>query len=188
MLLSEYEDLIELDFENVKIDLQNLRWLQYNSRKNINRLGCSITSLDGKDNGVPDLDSLLEYNRIHNTQFTEHDFKTPTVHAAPFLSFLNEFDVGRSHYLKLFNGGFFPWHRDNGQNFRIIYTIEGCAQEDLIWLLDDKLLSLQNQKWYYVNTKKKHLVFSLTQSIFTVFNVKAVPSNVSKLIRHFKIR
>lgn len=188
MNLLEFEDLIELDFPKIEIDLLNLNWIQYNPRKKINRLGCSITSKDGTDCGVPDLDSLLEFNVLNNTQYKEHDFHTPTVHSIPFSFFLNEFEVGRSHYLKLHDGGFFPWHRDNGQNFRVIYTIDGCTQDDLIWLLDDKLLSLQNQKWYYVNTKKKHLVFSQKESIFAVFNIKTTPNNVSKLIKHFKIK
>ena len=36
----------------------NFDWVKYNPRKNINREGLSITSLDGGLSGKPDLDSL----------------------------------------------------------------------------------------------------------------------------------
>lgn len=188
MILSDFEDLIELDLAQAQINLENLNWHQYNPRKQIRRYGCSITSLNGDDDGIPDLDSLVEYNKIHGTSYIEEDFKNLTKHCKPFENFLSMFSVGRSHFLKLVDGGFFPWHRDNGNCFRVIYTISGCTNDNLIWLLDDKILSLQDQKWYYVNTKKKHLVFSQNQSVFAVFNIKTTPNNVNKLIKLFKIR
>ena len=39
----------------------NFKWVQYNPRKNIDREGLSITSLDGGLSGYPDLDSLYDY-------------------------------------------------------------------------------------------------------------------------------
>ena len=121
-----YEDLIELNLDSVKIDLNSLNWVQYNPRKSINRFGCSITSLDGNDSGIPDLDSLVEYNRLNSTNYSEINFRQLTKHASPFTNFLQEFQCGRSHFLKLGTGGFFPWHRDNDQKtFRIIYTVNG---------------------------------------------------------------
>jgi hypothetical protein len=172
--LSHYEDYIQLELPVNKnaIDLESLNWMPYNPRKNINRFGCSITSLDGNDSGIPDLDSLTEYNRLHGTKYTEKDFSKPTVHATPFLDFLNTFTVGRSHYLKLNPGGFFPWHRDNDPTtFRIIYTIQNCSNHSMIWLEDDKILPLENHSWYYINTRKKHALFSFDGSIMAVFNV-----------------
>src|SRR4051794_29187150 len=75
---------VELDFriseEALKVELNKLtdEWRPYNPRKEISRHGLSLTSLDGEMTGVPDLDSLLEYNRLNNTRFDEADFTQPT--------------------------------------------------------------------------------------------------------------
>ncbi len=143
------EDCIELTLpvNPDAINLETLNWQQYNPRKNIPRYGCSITSLDGKDTGIPDLDSIMEYNELHGTNYTEKDFDKPTCHSLPFTEFLTLMSVGRSHYLHLPPGGFFPWHRDSDHvTFRIIYTINGCTSDSLIWLEDDKILPLQDNK------------------------------------------
>lgn len=189
---ASYEDCIELQ---IPIDLEKLNkvdfnWQQYNPRKNIRRFGCSITSLDGKDLGIPDLDSLLEYNKQHATEYTEKDFQIPTIHAKPFTYFLSRFQVGRSHYIKLESGGFFPWHRDPDiDTFRIIYTIKNCDSNNLIWVENDRVLKLESNRWYFINTKKKHCLFSLENTcIFTVFNVLDTPRNIGQLSYHMIIK
>ena len=186
-----YEDCIELKLPINIPDLANVKynWIQYNPRKINSRHGCSITSLDGNDTGIPDLDSILEYNKLNNTNYKEIDFNKPTIHAKPFDEFLSTFKVGRSHYIKLTNGGNFPWHRDNDYNtFRIIYTIEKCDVNHLIWLEDETLIKLENNKWYFINTKKKHCVVGLSESIFAVFNVKIDPGNMFKLKMSFAVQ
>ena len=186
----EYEDIIELNIVlDCPIQLDMLNWVRYNPRKDINRWGCSITSLDGKNTGIPDLDSLFEFNRLNNTKFRESDFKTLTEHSTPFETFLKTFTCGRSHYLKLGNGGYFPWHRDNDINsFRIIYTVQNCEPGNMIWLEDDKILNLQDGKWYYINTKKKHCLFAFNDAIFSVFNVVNSQKNISNLFSLAKIK
>ena len=187
--LSLYEDCIKLSIPVNKdaINLETLNWVQYNPRKSNPRFGCSITSLDGGDSGVPDLDSLLEINQLHETHYFEKDFVTPTKHSAPFTEFLETFDVGRSHFLKLEPGGFFPWHRDGDPiTFRIIYTIQNCTSDNLIWLEDDKVLPLENHNWYYINTRKKHSLFAFHQSTFAVFNV-IFNTKTFNLLQHYMI-
>ena len=189
--IHQHEDLIELDIpiDHQELTKVNFNWVQYNPRKTIQRWGCSITSLDGNDSGIPDLDSLLEHNRISGSNHTENDFVVKTKHSLPFREFLNEFQVGRSHYIKLGAGGYFPWHRDSdGQTFRIIYTLENCHPYNLVWLEDDKVLPLQDNKWYYINTKKKHAVFSFSECIFAVFNVSFTPKNIKTLKKYFFIK
>jgi len=190
--LDQLEDCIELDLPVNKsaINLQNCNWVTYNYRKNLNqRLGCSITSLDGNDTGIPDLDSLLEYNLINNTKYVEKDFNVPTKHATPFLDVLNKFSIGRSHYLKFNPGGFFPWHRDlDANSFRIIYTIENCTPIDFVWLEGDQILPLDNHRFYYINTRKKHSVFSFSGSVFAVFNVLTSYQNINILFDSFVIK
>lgn len=189
--LFTYEDVIDLNIPAEKnlIDLDTLNWKQYNPRKKISRFGCSITSLNGEDTGIPDLDSIPEYNKINGTAFSETSFKIPTKHASPFNYFLSNFEVGRSHYLKLDSGGFFPWHRDNDpETFRIIYTIKNCESNNLLWIEDEKLLHLKNHNWYYINTHKKHCVFSLGGSVFAVFNVLYTDDNILKLFKHASVK
>ncbi|MEM7646115.1 MAG: hypothetical protein AAF203_04325, partial [Pseudomonadota bacterium] len=92
-------------------------WKPYNPRKKNNRYGLSVTSLDGSLSGVPDLDSLSEYNRENNLELTNQDFKkrtavfesSPTLQKIldPFLPWL-----GRCHFIRLDSGGFFPEHYD----------------------------------------------------------------------------
>lgn len=188
--LSYFEDIIELNVA-LSDDIDNVcyNWIQYNPRKPISRFGCSITSLDGTDSGIPDLDSIVEYNNLNNTNYREKDFCIPTKHSKPFTNFLQNYTVGRSHYIKLTSGGFFPWHRDNdGESFRIIYTIENCENESLVWVQNDKALKLENRKWYYINTKQKHCVFSFSKSIFAVFNVLVTEKNLIMLSNQFKIK
>lgn len=186
----DFEDIIELDITlDQKIELNSLHWVKYNPRKDIQRWGCSITSLNGQDKGIPDLDSLLEFNKLNLTNFTEKDFKLLTKHAEPFRSFLNSFDCGRSHYLKFGSGGFFPWHRDSDlECFRIIYTIENCDPHNLVWVEDKSVLELQDRKCYYINTKKKHCLFAFNTAILAVFNVLKTPKNFSKLLSSFRIK
>ena len=187
--LALYEDCIELSIPVDVINLTTLNWVPYNPRKNIERYGCSITSLDGSDTGIPDLDSVLEFNTENQTSYEEKDFNVPTHHSAPFRHFLKRFQVGRCHYLKLPPGGFFPWHRDSDYyTFRIIYTISGCTPDSLIWLEDNSALPLLNSKWYYINTKKKHSLFSFKNSYFAVFNVLSSQNNFTALQDHFLIK
>jgi hypothetical protein len=190
--LDQLEDCIELDLpvNNLLINLDNLNWVPYNYRKNnFKRFGCSITSLDGNDSGIPDLDSILEYNQIHNTNYNEKDFNKPTKHSTPFSDMLTKFSVGRSHFIKLDVGGFFPWHRDTDNNtFRIIYTIKGCSPIDFVWLENDRIIPLDNSKFYYINTKKKHSVFSFSGSIFAVFNILTTYQNIRTLHNSFIIK
>ena len=185
MIPNYYEDVVEFDLPIDKEELRkvNYNWRQYNPRKDIRRYGCSITSLNGEDDG-PDLDSLLQLEK----KYKETDFCTPTIHAKPFIWFLENIDVGRSHYLKIPAGGYFPYHRDSHKGtFRIIYTIQHCTRYNLVWINDKEVLQLQNSQWYYINTKKAHAVFSFNDSIFAVFNVFSTDENYKKLYNYMKI-
>jgi len=64
--LLSFGDKIELNLfcnvGNLLKEIKDFQWHQYNPRKEMNRHGLSVTSLDGKLGGV-DLDSLYEYNK-----------------------------------------------------------------------------------------------------------------------------
>lgn len=200
-LFACFGDVIELDFPIWNItQVQQLLdshsgWKQYNPRKSINRYGLSVTSIDGEYSGVPDLDSLIEYNKLNNTTYTEVDFKVKTdiVEHIPNLQELVTAlspDLGRCHFLKLNAGGFFPPHRDNGpsipsKSFRIIVPLGNTAAKHWHWIYEGKVLNLISGKTYCINTTKEHSVFSFTDNCcMLVLNVVASMKNLQFITTH----
>lgn len=184
-----YEPYFQLDLPLPKLKTEDLPWVMYNPRKKIDRWGSSLTSLDGKTGGIPDLDSLREYNIEHGTNYREKDFnvKTPSYESFRFLD--DHFDLGRSHIIRLGAGGYFPYHRDSdSETFRIIYTISGCEDHNLVWIQHNSVIRLANQKWYYINTKMVHSVFSFFSSEFAVFNVISNAKSKNSLVNLMSIK
>jgi hypothetical protein len=174
-------------------------YVQYNPRKKIERFGLSLTSLDGGVTGVPDLDSLKDYNKEHNTNYTEHDFNVPT----PVLEHdkLKQFvepiknDIFRSHILKLNPGGYFPPHRDyyatsttstKFGSFRIIVPLQNFNPPKFNFILEDKILHWEAGHMYFINTAKTHYLFnaSFDPSYWIVFNVNTTQETVDFVIRN----
>ena len=165
----------------------------YNPRKtHYNRYGLSLTSKDGGFSGVPDLDSLYEYNKLHGTNFDEPDFRKWTAFFKDCTSLKSAVEpfhkcIGRSHILKLDRGGFFPPHRDlSYSSFRLFISL--CDnKQDYVFILDDKRVFFQQNQIYFINTLLSHSLFSFIDgSLFVVFNidlnkesVKAVFDNLS---------
>lgn len=189
MLHEDIEHFAKLRLPSITIDESKLTWVQYNPRKNIDRWGASITSLDGGVSGVPDLDSLLEFNKLNNTKHKETDFKTLTEQGMPFDFLTKDFDLGRSHFIRLGTGGFFPYHRDvSSDTFRLIYCVSGCDENNFIWLQNRQTLKLQNNNWYYINTRMAHATFSFFGSVFAVFNINNNEKSYKSLLNHLDIR
>jgi hypothetical protein len=202
-LVSNFGDVIELDYQWNLEDPEKLithpGWVQYNPRKDgCNRYGLSVTSADGGFSGIPDLDSLREYNRINGTTFTEAEFnkRTSIVSRYPDLErILNLFgnDCGRCHFLRLDRGGFFPPHRDNGTSlpsntFRIIVPLHNFGKHQVKWIQEDKVLSLEIGRAYFVNTTKEHSVFSFVDnSIMFVMNIMATDYSIQQVANNAKI-
>lgn len=200
-----FGDVIELNFDpwdlahTKEILDKHSGWRQYNPRKSNNRQGLSVTSLDGGFSGVPDLDSLLEYNRENNTQYTERDFnrRTNVVNYLPNLApLLDEFqgDLGRCHFLRLNAGGFFPPHRDNGlsvpsNSFRIIVPLTNTSKHDWKWIQQDQILKLEPGITYCINTTKEHSVFSFVDNCcMLVLNVQSSEQSIRRVAQHVRIR
>lgn len=185
------EDVIEL---NVPVDKQALKdvkfsWHRYHAEKDIERYACSITSFDGTDSPGLNFEALQAYNRAHNTSLNEMMFQEPTKHSTPYKYLLHHFDVGRSHYLRLMRAGYFPWHRDaDPTSLRLIHTIENCTAESLVWVLDNKVIRLDNDRWYLINTLKKHCLFAFDDVTFAVFNVANTQENMIELYKHMVIK
>lgn len=203
-LFSCFGDIIELDLPTWNISnaertlTEHTGWKRYNPRKPINRYGLSVTSIDGGFSGVPDLDSLTEYNKENNTQYTESSFKTPTpiVDQIPELSSLVSMfspDVLRSHFLRLDAGGYFPPHRDNGRvlpskSFRIIVPLLNVSKHKWKWIQEDKLVYFEPGRTYCVNTTKEHSLFSFADNCcMLVLNVNATGNSVNTVINNLAV-
>lgn len=204
-LFSCFGDVIELGFPSWNIDsIGNLLdnhtgWKPYNPRKNIRRFGLSITSLDGQYSGVPDLDSLLEYNKLNGTNYSEIDFqkRTDIVDQLPQLKdLLDIFDnsLGRCHFLKLDAGGFFPPHRDNGPkipspSFRVIVPLTNCIHNRWFWIHDGKILNMIAGNTYCINTTKEHSIFSFVDNCcMLVLNVLSTEKSLRAVTNNLKIK
>ena len=185
-LIANFGDVIQLkdqhfDLPKMRAILDNSpHWAPYNPRKPIARFGLSLTSADGGYSGIPDLDSLREYNILNGTDYSEKSFRkrTPIVDELGLTNFLDLWDpwLGRVHVLRLDAGGFFPPHRDNGlvippNTVRILVPIR-WEQNNSVWIQDGKLLNLVEGVAYFVNTTKEHSVFSFKDNtLLLVLNV-----------------
>jgi len=201
--LSSLGDIVPLDFtldiKVLKKELQEFTqdWKTYNPRKPNNRQGLSITSLDGGLSGVPDLDSLFEYNKQNNTNINEADInvKTPVASNISVIQpLLNTFDtLGRSHFIRLNRGGFFPPHRDgkilNVTCFRILTMCHNCNKNEFVFLYEGKRIDLEPGRPYFINTRKEHSVFSyVDDSVQCVLNVPLTENNYKCVIKHLEAK
>ena len=147
---------------------EKFTYVKYNPRKDINRYGLSLTSLDGGTSGVPDLDSLYEYNQEHNIKYTERDFVTITpVYRYPSISKLLrpiKDEMFRSHIIKLGPGGFFPPHRDfkgmDIDSFRIIIPLKNMKPPAFTFIVDGNIQHWNEGSLYFVDTAKMHYLFN----------------------------
>jgi hypothetical protein len=166
---------------------EKFEYVRYNPRKNINRWGLSLTSLDGGMSGIPDLDSLREYNTENNTLYDEVDFNVPTLAYEDFKEALDPFApwLFRTHVLKLNSGGYFPPHRDlNGlRSFRLIVPLKNCKAPDVNFILEDKILNFEEGIMYFVDTVKMHYIFnaSLDPSYWLILNVESTEEAIEKV-------
>ena len=178
--------------EIVKTMEDQFDFVKYNPRKPIDRWGLSLTSLDGGMTGIPDLDSLFEYNKEHNTSYVEKDFIVQTPAYPYFTDVLHPFEnyLFRTHILKLNPGGFFPPHRDDTRlnAFRLIVPLKNCNPPKVNFVLEDKILNFEEGRLYFVNTVKMHYIFnaSMDPSYWLVMNVKCTKESVAKVLMNLE--
>lgn len=198
--ITNFGNVIELDFpqwDTKKIRdviLRHPGWKYYQPHKpGYNRYGLSVTSLDGGFTGEPDLFSLKEYRAMTGKAHSEHDFKHRT-NIVEFLPELNKFldffepALGRTHFIKLNKGGFFPPHRDNGfivdvPSYRILVPIHNFGINDMKWIQEEKVLPLTEGKTYFINTSRAHSLFSFVDDcIMLVLNVMTDKQVLDRLV------
>jgi hypothetical protein len=126
-------------------------WCPYNVKKDRvnNRWGLPLTSHTGDLTDNYHLNSFGYMQKYHDTDMHEENFNTPTevYNSLPEISnIVEQFrpDIGRVHFLRVDQGGFFPPHRDNGAlvsvpSFRIIVPIYNFGVNDMKWIHDEKI-------------------------------------------------
>ena len=163
-------------------------YVKYNPRKNIDRWGLSLTSLDGGMSGIPDLDSLKEYNRENNTEYEETDFCVPTKAYEDFKEVLDPFApwLFRTHVLKLNPGGYFPPHRDNYglTSFRLIVPLHNIETPEYNFVVEKEILEWKKGQMYFLDTVKMHYLFNAgsNPSYWLVMNVRCIRESVEKVL------
>lgn len=196
-----FGNVVELDFpawdvfKITQILGKHPGWKTYQPHKpGYNRFGLSVTSLDGGFSGDPDLYSLREYFKMHGKSYNEIDFKART-NLVDFIPELNGFldfwepMLGRTHFLRLDRGGFFPPHRDNGAivdvpTFRILVPINNFGTNDMKWIQDESILNLRLGHTYFINTSRLHSLFSYVDNcLMLVVNVQQSPEILSKMVK-----
>lgn len=173
-------------------------WKPYNLRKPNNRWGLSITSLDGGLSGIPDLDSLYEYNKNNETNIQNHDINvyTEVYHSSPTLQKIIEPWkpwLGRCHFLKLNAGGYFPEHYDINKldytydEVRLIAFVNNINNTNMKFLYEDRLLNVEEGSLYFFNANKRHSVFSMVDDcIMIVFCLKFDKKLFETIIKQYK--
>lgn len=194
-------DIIKLQFphfdhEKIKnVCDKHPGWKEYQEHKKPNnRFGLSVTSLDGGFSGKPDLYSLRDWYAETGESYHETDFQKRT-NVVSFLPELDEFlnfwgpNLGRTHFLRLDKGGYFPPHRDNGAivlppTFRILVPINNFGKNDMHWIHEGKQIQLELGQVYFINTSRIHSVFSFVDNcLMLVLNVHSDEHILSKMVR-----
>jgi hypothetical protein len=177
---------------NIIKDLENnFEWVQYNPRKHISREGLSITSLDGGLSGRPDLDSLYDYRDNTGIVLKESNFTVKTPVYDYFKEWLDPIQqhLGRTHIIKLNEGGYFPPHRDNKhsniESFRLFLPLNYDSMRNF-FMLENRKLEFTNGEMYFIDTAKMHTLFNtnVTPFYFVVVNVILTDNSVNDVIKY----
>ena len=200
--LTAYGTVIETSFRlnnpsaYVQWTEENFDYVRYNPRKDVNRWGLSLTSLDGGMSGIPDLDSLFDYNKDYGTTYGERDFSTTTAaynypDLAEILLPIKQ-HLFRSHILRINPGGFFPPHRDyrgmNIDSYRIIIPLQWCNPPNFTFIIDGKVQTWEYGSVYFADTAKMHYLFnaSFDPSYMAVFNVSLNEETINFITRNMR--
>lgn len=177
---------------NIIKDLENnFEWVQYNPRKSINREGLSITSLDGGLSGRPDLDSLYEHYNQTGKLYKEPDFNVKTPVYEYFKDWLDPIQqhLGRTHVIKINEGGYFPPHRDNKhtniESFRLFLPLNYDSMRNF-FMLENRKLEFTNGEMYFIDTAKMHTLFNtdVNPFYFVVANVILTEESVNDTLKY----
>ena len=86
--------------------------------------------------------------------------------------------LGRTHFLNLRKGGYFPPHRDDRgskvqPDFRIIVPIKDCNPPSSYYVFNNQIQTLNHGYAYFMNTNLEHSFFSFSHdTLMIVMNVE----------------
>jgi hypothetical protein len=202
LTMGDWLEMKSFNSSKIMTDLEDFDadWKSYNQNKPNNRWGLSITSLDGLLSGIPDLDSLYEYNKIHKTKITNQDINQYTEVYNKSIELQKIIDpwkswLGRCHYLRLNSGGFFPEHYDINKldytfdEIRLIGFVNNCNKSTMKFIYEDTVLNVNDGSLYYFNANKRHSVFSMTDNcIMIVFCLKFDENLFETLLNQYRLK
>ena len=189
---------LSLTFDSEKLldqlNQANPDWVEYNKSKSwSNRFGLSLFSLDGGSSGEIDLNSVREWNKQNNTSYTELSFNTPTKYWKALDSISSQFselegNIGRTHLIRLDEGGIFPPHRDNYREtdftFRLV-SFFNCSSFSLQLCLNNELVHYDSNQLYFLNTRKVHSLVSFEpEAMVLVLNIKICEDTINFVYDH----
>jgi len=173
------------DVKKLQEEISRFDFARYNPNKDVNRYGLSVTSLDGELNG-PDLDTLrfTDYNEMSFCTLTDvyHESEELQKLVDPFKPWL-----GRTHFLNLKTGGYFPPHRDEVSekqfSFRVIVPIHHMNPPSNYFIHDNNILNWNEGFAYFLNTNAVHSVFSYSdESLMLVMNIKCCDESFKTML------
>ena len=179
------------------LETYDKKWSQYNPQKPwIPRKGLCVINEDGVNKAGPSLGSLGDWNRKHNTNYTDFDFNvsTPVLTDTVLNDFLSPIRKWcyRSSIIKLPPGGYFPPHRDSAwESIRFILPIFNCNAPLTRFMLEDRTLSFELGRMYFINTVKEHTLFNASadlDSIWLIINYKLTEDSIKWLYKNLAIR
>ena len=187
---------ISCEREQLLEEIKDFKFSQYNSSKPKNpRLGLSVTSHDGSINGI-DLDSLHELNQRTGRYYDECSFKelTEVYHKSEQVQKLVDpwkEHLGRTHFLNIKKGGYFPPHRDDRgyteqHTFRIVVPIRHCNPPKFHFVMDNQTISFMENHAYFMNTNLMHSVFSYSDdNLMLIMNIMSNAESLSTITENF---
>jgi len=168
-------------------------WCPYNVKKDKvnNRWGLPLTSHTGDLTDNYHLNSFGYMQKYHDTDMHEENFNTPTEvynSLSEISNIVEQFrpDIGRVHFLRVDQGGFFPPHRDfpgpTPEHFRLLAVFGKCKPENYVHLLDGKTFYPEPGFLYFVNFQLDHSVFSFCDGLYALILTVKVNQRIHDLI------
>lgn len=171
---------MKLHFDGYKVlsQLEQYKdnWCPYNVKKDKvnNRWGLPLTSHSGDVMDNYHLNSFGYMQRYHDIELKEENFTTPTpvLDSVPDVKNIVDIfspDIGRVHFLRVDQGGYFPPHRDfpgpDPEYVRLLAVFGNCKPENFAHILDGKLIYPDPGYLYFVNFQLDHSVFSFSDGL-----------------------
>ena len=159
----------------------------------------SVTSIDGKLHGVPDLSSLRDWEIQTGQVVHNHDINVPTdvwKQSPTLQAILEPWKpwLGRCHFLRMDRGSYFPEHFDiNKEDYsydevRFVAFVK-TNEYDFKWIYDDKVIKGNSGSLWYFNGNKKHCAFSFSDgTVLLVMCLKFDKELFQKMLEYGRVK